>query len=888
MGKCLDKKVVQTRQWIDPSITPSIPTLDYELTFPRTVYSAITREMDDQSTTLEDELLMIADNINKKQPLIPAGNYGKLMTFGRSDGEILPTEIIQSIANEPSERSSTKVVSEKAAGILLDQIASTGNIQKHITDTIIHITEEERAKWNSTPSSDDFNHHIDDTNIHVTKEDHDKINNSVLTETFHEHSNDMNNPHNVTAAQVGTYYRKEIDDMFQSIRQSFFKQRNIQWTDTGTTPKEGDASLVDYQEANWNPDWVISYNNDLEDLPADDSKVYFALRPTTDYSIYESNDCDIYIKRPVDSEWIKIGVGKMEVGDMVLSYTDANMYSWFAGRFVTMFGGSGGGSSYSVWKPITTIIDGNVTLNWVRASFEEPTQPDVVISGPKGEPGKDGKDGEPGYGVPAGGNAGYVLAKRSNTDYDTEWIPGGGSADTVHWDNIIDVPTIYNSLGNDPRGIIAQSTLTEEFNKINTAIGLIEDVPGEVIKIMNLLDDHVNDFNNPHKITTQSIGAVDKLSFLEHVNNTNNPNPHNVTTELIGAVQKTVFDAFQLSTGESITNINDVIAGINKELNDGHMVSNVYWDENTWSLNFVFRSETDPELKVPIPISDIFSAMYYDESDHSFVIPLPDGTSHRISVESLITEYQGTTTDTINIEVNGDKISAVVRQGSINSDTIASDVHLPGYPTAATAQVDDKSTTVATTEFVKNVIIDSLDSDSDGRALSARMGKKLATEKASMDWVEEQIKSIPSFNVINSLNSTSTEYALSANMGYALNLTKAPKVHTDATGATYGKATADLFGHSRAANIMPAMNGEAYIGDDDGFYARQGHVHPTDTTRAPLTFGPNDILTNGKATTPAVDSNDRSIATTEWIVNRFNMVTLDDIPSIVAQAYDEA
>ena len=46
-------------------------------------------------------------------------------------------------------------------------------------------------------------------------------------------------------------------------------------------------------------------------------------------------------------------------------------------------------------------------------------------------PGPPGADGADGVGVPAGGTTGQVLAKNSNTDYDTEWVaPGGGSTVT--------------------------------------------------------------------------------------------------------------------------------------------------------------------------------------------------------------------------------------------------------------------------------------------------------------------------------------------------------------------------------------------------------------------------------------------------------------------------
>lgn len=49
--------------------------------------------------------------------------------------------------------------------------------------------------------------------------------------------------------------------------------------------------------------------------------------------------------------------------------------------------------------------------------------------------GQRGLQGVPGEGVPNGGNTGQVLAKNSNTDYDTEWVnqsgSGGGAVDSV-------------------------------------------------------------------------------------------------------------------------------------------------------------------------------------------------------------------------------------------------------------------------------------------------------------------------------------------------------------------------------------------------------------------------------------------------------------------------
>jgi hypothetical protein len=55
------------------------------------------------------------------------------------------------------------------------------------------------------------------------------------------------------------------------------------------------------------------------------------------------------------------------------------------------------------------------------------------VKGEKGDSGRDGNTGLNGIGVPTGGTTGQVLAKSSDTDYDTEWVNdgGGGGSGTV-------------------------------------------------------------------------------------------------------------------------------------------------------------------------------------------------------------------------------------------------------------------------------------------------------------------------------------------------------------------------------------------------------------------------------------------------------------------------
>jgi hypothetical protein len=47
-----------------------------------------------------------------------------------------------------------------------------------------------------------------------------------------------------------------------------------------------------------------------------------------------------------------------------------------------------------------------------------------------GTNGENGTNGADGIGVPAGGTTGQILAKKSNTDYDTEWEDGSSSSST--------------------------------------------------------------------------------------------------------------------------------------------------------------------------------------------------------------------------------------------------------------------------------------------------------------------------------------------------------------------------------------------------------------------------------------------------------------------------
>ena len=94
----------------------------------------------------------------------------------------------------------------------------------------------------------------------------------------------------------------------------------------------------------------------------------------------------------------------------------------------------------------------------------------IAQDGANGQDGHDGHDGQDGQGVPTGGTTGQVLAKASNTDYDTVWVNGGGGGgsddeqlirDTVGWTgkNIVEEFTANNDTEQYKNALFAKGEL---------------------------------------------------------------------------------------------------------------------------------------------------------------------------------------------------------------------------------------------------------------------------------------------------------------------------------------------------------------------------------------------------------------------------------------------
>jgi len=140
-----------------------------------------------------------------------------------------------------------------------------------------------------------------------------------------------------------------------------------------------------------------------------------------------------------------------------------------------------------------------------------------------------------------------------------------------------------------------------------------------------------------------------------------------------------------------------------------------------------------------------------------------------------------------------------------------------------------------------------------------------------------------------------------ANTSYALNQGDALEVRSRGTAAYVGVYHPTPVAVPAPSSTSPAMDGTAAVGTGTT-YARADHVHPSDTSRAPLA---SPALTGTPtAPTPATADNSTTLATTAYVkaqpgaaagasqrvllntLTAANSATLDDITSITS-TYDE-
>lgn len=170
-----------------------------------------------------------------------------------------------------------------------------------------------------------------------------------------------------------------------------------------------------------------------------------------------------------------------------------------------------GYSSVITIRPDNTGVTEEYT-DFVAGSVLLDAQTYIFAKGDKGDP------GAPGIGVPAGGSTGQVLAKKSDNNYDTEWVDqqGGGDSSQADWaqndqsapDYIKNKPSVYTQQQTDEAIKQAKKDVSWEANEYyvlgtgNSATGMVRNPKGRVVYYSSARTAFIRILSLPHYTST--------------------------------------------------------------------------------------------------------------------------------------------------------------------------------------------------------------------------------------------------------------------------------------------------------------------------------------------------------------------------------------------------
>ena len=211
----IGRKIVQTRTYVDPN-NPPPPLLNYEESFPITVFDAVRESMDDvNSKKLSDIIEEIKLEMRGKQQIFPAKSANYLMSYAGVEGGIGAVQMSYNVPWDPNEQSHDKIPTEKAVGNLMFKLG--------LVDENGNIISPDRAK---VRYSDIIGRPLmyeglgDNTDGFITQKGINEIINNLKTAIddslneitsrltglnthLFDHTQNMNNPHNVSIDQIG-------------------------------------------------------------------------------------------------------------------------------------------------------------------------------------------------------------------------------------------------------------------------------------------------------------------------------------------------------------------------------------------------------------------------------------------------------------------------------------------------------------------------------------------------------------------------------------------------------------------------------------------------------------------------------------------------------------
>ncbi len=139
-----------------------------------------------------------------------------------------------------------------------------------------------------------------------------------------------------------------INNAIANVSQGFLKLKNIRVTENGTGIYNVD--IVDYDENEWNPNYILNYGDGLPSPTLGTGEVAIAIMPHTDYLTNATNLIDVYINS--GNDWILANNSPIEIsyGDLFSEYPSTNGKYWFGGK----------------WNQLDFTVDMNEITNYIN------------------------------------------------------------------------------------------------------------------------------------------------------------------------------------------------------------------------------------------------------------------------------------------------------------------------------------------------------------------------------------------------------------------------------------------------------------------------------------------------------------------------------------------
>ena len=243
----------------------------------------------------------------------------------------------------------------------------------------------------------------------------------------------------------------------------------------------------------------------------------------------------------------------------------------------------------------------------------------------------------------------------------------------VRWSDIIGRPLMYEGLGINMDGFITQKGVTDVINGIKQDMEDHENRSvGAVNTAIQRLDDHRNNMDNPHNVTTGQIGAVTQDEFKFHTDTA--VNPHNITLDILGVgnidntsdMDKPISNATQAV----IDKINQRIDSLGGDIGDLDFITTIQYNQSTGKVIITYKSGNTSELL--IPIDGLVDDIGYDEDSHELLIYELNGSIKRVDLSSLWIRYIGSVGSHISVFIGSedDETSAEHDIESVTKDEV--------------------------------------------------------------------------------------------------------------------------------------------------------------------------------------------------------------------------